>query len=224
MTGAPTWLRAVVLGALVLLALVLGAALRPLIVADDRESAPVLDDNEIAFVQDMLVHHEQAVVLVQQLDPAVDPAVYRLAQQIRDGQSTEIGTMLGWLRLAGVTPTNPEPMAWMHSQPLAVAQGHHGGVQSPSASPASMPGMATRAQIDALAAAPGRDAEVLFLQLMQRHHAGGVAMAQAAAGILADGPVRQTAREMVTAQSQEAGTMAVMLAQFGAPLLPVTDR
>jgi len=216
-TGVPAWARAAALGALVVLSMVLGAALRPLVVADVPGAAPGLGDTEIAFVQDMLAHHQQALVLVEQLDPAASPVVYRLAQQIRDGQNTEIGTMLGWLRLAGVTPTNPEPMAWMHPQPIGAGHAHGGNV--PSAPPATepMPGAATRDEIYALAAARGRDAEIRFLQLMRRHHDGGVAMAQTAAVVLADGPVRQTAREMVTAQSQESGTMAVMLTRLGAP-------
>jgi len=218
-TTAPAWIRTAALGALILLSMVLGAALRPLVVADDPQPEPVLDATEIAFVQDMTAHHEQALVLTQQLDPGTDPTVARLAQQIRDAQNAEVGTMLGWLRLAGVTPTNPEPMAWMHPQPAA---GHtHGSSSAETPSPDPMPGMATRAEIDALTDARGRDAAVLFLQLMQRHHVGGVAMARAAEGRLADGPVRQTAREMITEQSQEAGTMALMLTQLGAPLLPV---
>lgn len=44
----------------------------------------------------------------------------------------------------------------------------------------SMPGMATMAELDALAASRGPDAEILFLQLMERHHRGGIAMGQAA--------------------------------------------
>lgn len=218
MTTVPAWLRTIALAALVLLSMVLGAALRPLVVADAPDPPAALDATAIAFVQDMVAHHEQALIMTQQLDPGTDPVVVRLAQQIRDAQNTEMGTMLGWLRLAGVTPTNPEPMAWMRGSRAAPGHGHGASV---AGSPDPMPGMATRADLDALAAARGRDAAMLFLQLMQRHHVGGVAMAQAADGRLTDGPVRRTAREMITEQSQEAGTMALLLAQFGAPLLPV---
>ncbi|PTR25794.1 uncharacterized protein (DUF305 family) [Rhodococcus sp. OK519] len=222
MTAIPGWAKTAAIGALILLSMVLGAALRPLIVADDPHGAPVLEATEIAFVQDMAAHHEQALIITQQLDPRADPAVTRLARQIRDGQTAEMGTMLGWLRLAGVTPTNPAPMTWMHPQTAAGHGTHHD--ESPDVLSPPMPGMATRAEIDALASTGGRDAEILFLQLMQRHHVGGVAMAQAAESQLSDGPVRQTAREMLTTQSQEAGTMALMLTQFGAPLLPVRGR
>lgn len=220
MTTVPAWLRTIALAALVLLSMVLGAALQPLVVADAPDSPAALDATAIAFVQDMVAHHEQALIMTQQLDPGTDPVVVRLAQQIRDAQNTEMGTMLGWLRLAGVTPTNPEPMAWMRGSRAAPGHGHgHGASDAESSDP--MPGMATRADLDALAAARGHDAAMLFLQLMQRHHVGGVAMAQAADERLTDGPVRRTAREMITEQSQEAGTMALLLAQFGAPLLPV---
>ncbi|MGF7124597.1 DUF305 domain-containing protein [Rhodococcus sp. AG1013] len=84
----------------------------------------------------------------------------------------------------------------------------------------SMPGMATMAELDALAASRGPDAEILFLQLMERHHRGGIAMAQAADRQLADGPVKQAAREMLQSQTQESGLMTVMLAQRNAAPLP----
>ena len=79
-----------------------------------------------------------------------------------------------------------------------------------------MPGMATTAELDALAAARGRDAETLFLQLMQRHHLGGIAMAQAADHLLDDGPVKQTARSMILEQGSETGLMTALLDQRGA--------
>ncbi|CAN5274079.1 hypothetical protein BH09ACT9_BH09ACT9_31810 [soil metagenome] len=53
----------------------------------------------------------------------------------------------------------------------------------------------------------------MFLQLMHRHHLGGVEMAQAADQLMADGPVKQAARDIMAAQSQEAGLIAVLLTQ-----------
>ncbi len=83
-----------------------------------------------------------------------------------------------------------------------------------------MPGMATSAELDALGVARGEEAAILFLQLMQRHHVAGVEMAQAADRQLNAGAVKQTAREMIQAQSREIGEMTLMLAQLGAPPLP----
>ncbi|MFI6865343.1 DUF305 domain-containing protein [Nocardia sp. NPDC050406] len=184
--------------------------LRPMLIPEDRATASVLNPTEIGFAQDMLVHHQQALLMTQRLDPDVDASIRTLAQQISDTQRVEIGTMLGWLRLANASPTNPNPMAWMSTDGAAHQHSADG----------LMPGMATLAELDALSAARGAAAETLFLQLMQRHHVGGVAMAKAADQLLAAGAVKETARAMITSQNKEAGIMTVVLAQRGAQPLP----
>ncbi|GAB2657302.1 DUF305 domain-containing protein [Nocardia goodfellowii] len=184
-----------------LLLLVLGAALRPLAIPEPPSPATVLTPTEIGFVQDMAGHHQQALVLVQRLAADADPAVVQLAGQIADAQRLEIGMMLGWLRLAGVTSTNTRPMAWMPA-----GHQHHGASTT-------MPGMATSADLDALGRARGAEAEVMFLKLMYRHHQGGVAMAQAFDELSTGGPVEQAARDMITTQSQEAGIIGLLMAQ-----------
>lgn len=212
------WPRVVsfVCGAVLLL--VLGAALRPLIVPENHTPARVLNDTEIGFAQDMTAHHQQAVQIVQRLDAGVDPAVLRLARQIDRTQQVEIGTMLGWLRLANASPMPQHPMAWMpHDTDMAAA--HHHSPASASAAPA-MPGLASQTELDALSAARGRDAEVLFLQLMYRHHQGGITMAQAADRAIPSGPVKEATRGMIVAQSQECGLMGLMLTQRNAQPLP----
>ncbi|MGW5923046.1 DUF305 domain-containing protein [Nocardia fluminea] len=200
--------RRVLLGAAcaatVLLLLVVGAAIRPLFFSEKATVTPVLTPTEIGFVQDMTGHHQQALVLVERLATDVDPTVRRLADQIADAQRLEIGMMLGWLRLAAATPTNPRPMSWMPT-------GHHTAAAS-----ATMPGMATRDDLDALARARGADAEMMFLRLMYRHHQGGVAMAQTFDGLSDGGPVEQAARDMVSTQSQESGIIGLLMSQRAA--------
>ncbi|WP_341257082.1 DUF305 domain-containing protein [Gordonia malaquae] len=199
--------RRVLLGvgaaASVLFLLALGAATRPLIISETTTTVPVLTPTEIGFVQDMTGHHQQALAMIDRLAADVDPTVQRLADQIADAQRIEIGMMLGWLRLAGATPTNPHPMSWMPT-------GHH------TAASTTMPGMATRADLDALAQAHGTDAETMFLRLMYRHHQGGVAMAQAFDELSTGGPVEQAARDMISTQSQESGIMGLLLTERGA--------
>lgn len=202
----------------ILMLLVLGAALRPLVLPESGSTPPILTTTEIGFVQDMTVHHQQALIMVQRLDSAVDPTIRRLAEQIDHTQHVEIGTMLGWLRLADAAPVSTHPMAWMHTtEPVA-----HGHRKAVSANPgtadaaASMPGMASTAELDALAAARGLEAEILFLQLMMRHHEGGIVMAQAIDELVESGPVKQIARSMIHAQSQEVGLMGILLMQRGA--------
>jgi uncharacterized protein (DUF305 family) len=212
------WLRWGSYAAVALTLLVIGAALRPVVLPEKHTAAPVLDATEIGFAQDMTAHHQQAIQMVQRLDPGVDPQVSRLAQQIDQSQRVEIGTMLGWLRLANAAPTADRPMAWMAAD-MAAAH-HHSMSTTSTAAPPAMPGMATMAELDRLSAARGRDAEVLFLQLMYRHHQGGIAMARAADQQIASGPVKEQARAMLVAQSQETGLIALMLNQRGAQPLP----
>ncbi|WP_245562554.1 DUF305 domain-containing protein, partial [Nocardia araoensis] len=178
--------------------LVLGAALRPLVLPENRWPPSVLTEVEIGFVQDMTTHHEQALLMVQRLDRSVDPAVTRLAEQLDRTQRLEIGTMLGWLRLADAPPSSAHPMAWMHG---GDASPHHHQAAVAQTTPV-MPGMASTAELDNLAAARGPNAEILFLQLMFRHHQGGIAMASTADGLLRSGPVKQIARSMIHGQGQ----------------------
>ncbi|MFC9471320.1 DUF305 domain-containing protein [Nocardia sp. NPDC056952] len=198
-------IRVAFAGAAVLFLLALGAALRPLFVTETATPAPVLTTTELGFVQDMTAHHQQALILTERLDPAADPTVRRLADQIADTQRVEIGTLLGWTQLAGAAPTADVPMTWM-------AGTHHHS----TAAPATMPGMATIADLDTLAVARAADAETLFLQLMYRHHAGGVTMARAADTLLTSGPVKQAARAMAQSQSQEMGYLGMLLDLRGA--------
>ncbi|MFI6569486.1 DUF305 domain-containing protein [Nocardia fluminea] len=192
-------------GTAALFLLALGAALRPLFVVEVATPAPVLTTTELGFVQDMTAHHQQALILTERLDPAADPTVRRLADQIADTQRVEIGTLLGWTQLARAAPTADVPMTWM--------AGTHHHAPSPND---TMPGMATTADLDALTAARGADAETRFLQLMYRHHAGGITMARAADTLLTSGPVKQAARAMAQSQSQELGYLGMLLDLRGA--------
>lgn len=214
----PQTVRVAALVSMALLLVVLGAALRPLLIRDQPPVAQVFTDTEIGFVHDMVSHHQQALFIVERLDPDADLAVSRFAQQIDDTQRTEIGMMLGWLRLAEITPSSRTPMDWMESDADTEDQDSHDHSMV-SVGTQLMPGMATMAELDALTAATRTDAGILFLQLMERHHRGGIVMARAADELLADGPIKQSARDMIATQNQEASLMTLMLDQRGAQLI-----
>ncbi|WP_330181217.1 DUF305 domain-containing protein [Nocardia sp. NBC_01503] len=207
---ANRWVRGAAVAVLAVLLCVAGMLLRPIVVPDNQSEPAVLNPTEIGFAQDMLAHHQQALIMVQRLDTGVDPTIRQLAQQISDTQRLEIGTLLGWLRLANASPTNPHPMAWMPATDMPAGHDH-----SAMTGTTTMPGMATMQELDALSADKGADAETYFLQLMLRHHRGGVAMAQAADKLVKSGAVKESARAMITEQSQEAGIMTLLLAQRG---------
>jgi uncharacterized protein (DUF305 family) len=76
--------------------------------------------------------------------------------------------------------------------------------------------MATDDQIAALTAAHGAEAERLFLELMIRHHRGGIEMAGYAADHADEAVVRTLARGMVEAQTAEIDQLEQLLSdRFG---------
>ncbi|WP_290713727.1 MULTISPECIES: DUF305 domain-containing protein [Gordonia] len=210
----PAWtgrlVTAVTLLAVTAIALIAGIMLRPVIIDDDHGAAALLSTVEVGFLQDMSAHHQQALSMAQLIDrPGVDDGVRSLARQIRVAQANEIGTMTGWLLLADQPLVNPAPMSWM------TRYGTTGGMHDHGAAHTTMPGMATADDLSALASLPPAAAATRFLQLMQRHHYGGIAMAQDLVAQVPDGLTRQLARSMIGTQSKETGLMGTMLTQRG---------
>lgn len=179
-----------------------GTAVGMWVQRDGNDSGIHLSTTDIGFAQDMSMHHEQAVLLSQTLARDVEPRVRALADQIVVAQNAEIATMHGWLMLVGAPYTAAEPMAWVQAQ----EHDHHGGDGPP------MPGMASTDDIVRLSGLHGNEAEVLFLQLMIRHHRGGVDMAEAAYNQGLYEPIERVALGMIRDQGNEIGMMTAMLA------------
>ncbi|MFC7643697.1 DUF305 domain-containing protein [Streptosporangium lutulentum] len=118
---------------------------------------------------------------------------------------------MGWLQQWGLNQASERPtMAWM--------AGHgHGGTAVAST---TMPGMASMDELKKLREATGEDQEILFLQLMIRHHEGGVQMAQALLKLSNRNDVTTAARHIVQSQTGEIKLMTDMLRQRGAQPLP----
>lgn len=169
-------------------------------------AAPAEASADVGFARDMAVHHQQAVEMSFIVrDRTSDVAVRRLAYDIINTQANQRGMMLGWLEVWGRAKSSPgPPMAWMGHGVTARGDG------------ALMPGMATDAELDALRAAKGRDAEVRFLKLMTAHHRAGADMAQAAAASAGTDEIRNLASGMVLGQQSEIALMADMLKERGA--------
>ncbi|MEU7553897.1 DUF305 domain-containing protein [Streptomyces sp. NPDC044571] len=190
---------------------------------------PGLYSADAGFARDMAVHHQQAVEMSFVVrDRTQDEAVRGLAYDIANTQANQRGMLLGWLDLWGLPKVvaDEPPMSWMGTTEGHGAHGSHdagghdmGGhdMGGAAAKPgALMPGMATKEEISQLGAAQGRDAEVLYLQLMTEHHKGGVAMARGCAAQCATPAERALAQGMVEAQQAELTLMADMLRQRGA--------
>lgn len=145
---------------------------------------------DIGFAQDMIDHHEQALLIANTLienNPRGGAAPY--AQEVIMFQELEISRMDGWLAEAGISRGRPDrtAMQWM-------------GMGTPVA---DMPGMQVPSRINELAAARGAEADRLFFEIMSDHHLGGAHMADAAAAGARRGEVRAFAEKMAYNQRIE---------------------
>lgn len=175
------------------------------------------DAVDVGFAQDMSVHHRQAVLMAGQArDRSTDPAIRLIAFDIETNQLQQIGQMQGWLSLWNAAPLpNGRYMTWMAdtSSMPGMAHGTGPGV-------ATMPGMASAADLQRLQALSGGPFDVLFLQLMLRHHQGGTPMAQYAAEHAESPQVRNLAEKIVISQGAESDYLTQLIAQRGAQPLP----
>ncbi|MFG2980227.1 DUF305 domain-containing protein [Streptomyces sp. NPDC048258] len=230
-------------GTAVLLALLFAAAATVAAATGDSGTparTPGLHSPDAGFARDMAVHHQQAVEMSFIVrDRTQDEAVRSLAYDIANTQANQRGMMLGWLDLWGLPKVvaGEPPMSWMSTSDEDGGHGGHGGDSGhgadgghtdqsghsghsghdAAAKPgALMPGMATKEELAQLTAASGRDAEVLYLQLMTDHHKGGVDMAEGCARQCATPVERELAQGMVDAQRSELTLMADMLGKRGA--------
>lgn len=153
--------------------------------------APAEGSPEVNFSRDMATHHAQAVEMALiARDRSSDEELRRFALDIMLTQQAQIGQMQGWLA------------AW--GRPLT-------GVQPTM----QMPGMATQQQINELVALPVAEMEASFLQLMIRHHQGGIMMAEDALRRTKRTEVVQLAQAIVNSQQSEIDYMQDLLKRRG---------
>ncbi|MER6449519.1 DUF305 domain-containing protein [Streptomyces venezuelae] len=179
---------------------------------------PEVRSADAGFARDMAVHHQQAVEMSFIVrDRTQDEPVRTLAYDIANTQANQRGMLLGWLDLWGLPKVvaGEPPMSWMGTSGGHGGHAGHGADAGAAKPGALMPGMATKEELDRLGAVSGRDAEVLFLQLMTDHHKGGVAMAEGCAQQCETPVERALAQGMVDAQRSELTLMADMLRQRG---------
>lgn len=176
-----------------------------------EQSTPNASSVDAGFAWDMSVHHRQAVDMAGYTrDRTSDPLIKNLAFDIETSQFNQVGQMQGWLDAWDLPVQSPNaPMAWMSGS----------GHEHLSAN-GSMPGMATPAEISRLQSLTGPGLNTYFLQLMLRHHQGGLPMAQWAAEHAGIHYVRNVADKMARAQSAEIVLMEQLLRERGASPLP----
>jgi uncharacterized protein (DUF305 family) len=115
--------------------------------------------DDIQFMQDMMVHHQQALdMAVLAKDRTNFPGVLDASGRIEASQADEIAFMTQWLTARGEPLVSP-----LHADD----QQHH-----------VMMGMATPAQMQSLSDATGSDFDRHFLSLMITHHEGALEMVE----------------------------------------------
>lgn len=226
-SGAPRWARAIILGGSALALLLIGATVGLLIgrAETPAESVPTPGQVDIGFSQDMSLHHRQAVEMGNlAYARSDDTEISQIGFDIAATQQGQVGSMQGWLALWEEPGQAPgEVMSWM---PHDSGSGHgshdsHGSMDhAMGASDAVMPGMATSEEMRKLRSLSGEKFDVHFLQLMLRHHEGGVPMAEYAVEHAKVPAVRALAQSMLESQGAEIELMKKMLESRGAKPLP----
>jgi uncharacterized protein (DUF305 family) len=156
--------------------------------ADRRSENDSPNSADVSYVRMMIEHHAQALVMTE-LAPgrAESKDVKRIAERIAAGQKPEIEAMKGWLKSYG--------------KPLKAERHEH----------ATMPGMATQAQLKKLRAADGKAFDRFFLALMTTHHQGAITMATDVKGQGNNIRVEEMADEVIAQQTSEITRMRSML-------------
>lgn len=152
---------------------------------------------DVTFMRNMIVHHDQAVVMAGYVDERTqDRDIRLLAERMRISQEDEMDLMARWLQERG--------------QPLR-GDGHdaHGGGME------GMPGMLTDEQLASLESSTDAAFDRLFLEFMIQHHQGALQMVDELyrAGGGQESSVDQFARHVEADQNIEIARMQEMLAQ-----------
>ena len=178
-----------------------GAAPR---VIDEDEATRLSDTRfspaDVKFMQDMIVHHQQAVDLAALVEGRSNNSdIVAIAGRIDASQADEIAFMREWLAERG--------------QPAAMQ--HHAGMDH--AAHHLMMGMATPAQMAELGTLESTAFDRLFLQLMVRHHGGAIDMVETLhdqPGTAYDPMMFEFTNDLVKEQQAEIDRMNAILAEL----------
>ena len=170
--------------------------------AAPSSASPSPNAQDISFVQEMIPHHQQAVVMADlALAQAASPAVKALATQIKAAQAPELLTMTGWLAAWG------QPTSAPSSSDMA-GMDHTGMDMGDSTSM----GMMSDKELADLGAASGTAFDRMWLTMMIAHHQGAVSMADQEIAQGSNPDVIALAQSIMTGQTAEIATMKELLA------------
>lgn len=188
----------------VVLALILAAGLGALggYFAGNSSSETAHNDVDTGFLQDMRIHHEQAVVMAtiyMGAAPDGNSTLRTIARGILLEQQMETGRMVQLLRIFKTAETNEsdQVMGWMGT-PIPLSR---------------MPGYATDAELEKLYQSRNAQADELFITLMIAHHKGGIHMAEYTVENGKNSEVIAFAELIVESQSSEIGELTRLQSQ-----------
>ncbi len=177
---------------------------------------PSTDSAEAGFSRDMQVHHAQAIAMAMEIYRKTDDEELRvLSYDIATGQAGQRGEMFDWLVQWGLPQAGGPMMAWMSSSEAGHAHGAGPGAELTDDEAREAMGMATDAELSALADASGQEADCLFLELMIRHHEGAVPMAAAVIELGSESRVLRVAESIRAGQTAEIEAMQAMRERLG---------
>jgi uncharacterized protein (DUF305 family) len=158
---------------------------------------------DAAFMQGMIHHHGQAIVMAAMAPShGASSDVRILASRIDVGQRDEIAFMQRWLRERHEMAPDPLSTPGMAMPGMAMPD-------------SLMPGMLTPQQMAQLSAASGAEFDRLFLTFMIQHHTGALTMVNhlfAITGAAREEYVFRFASDVSTDQTTEIDRMRSMLA------------
>jgi uncharacterized protein (DUF305 family) len=169
-----------------------------------RATLPPGSPADEQFMQDMIMHHAQAVEMTALIGSHTENKDLRsLGARISSSQSDEIKFMKRWLAARGkpVSPSMPE----MPGMDMSAGMSSH---------PMLMPGMLTAKQMEALKKAKGEEFDQLFLTGMIQHHNGALIMVKDlfdTAGAGQDAELFNFATDVDSGQRAEIRIMQTML-------------
>ena len=150
--------------------------------ATATQSNSEYSSDDIAFAEQMIPHHEQAIEMAEiALINTTNPEVLQLAQEIKNAQSPEIELMKNWT-----------------------------GVKASTHAGHAMDGMLSESQLSELRQAKGKEFDLLFLQGMIKHHEGAIEMAQEVANSM-NKDVANLSAAIIQAQQLEIAKMNELL-------------
>jgi uncharacterized protein (DUF305 family) len=161
---------------------------------------------DAGFARDMSVHHAQAVEMgMYAFRTSADQEIQILGYDIATTQQYQIGVMQSWLDEWHLSYSSSSPkMSWMTDGKSALLPDGR------------MPGMATTDELNKLKASTGKQFDILFCQLMLRHHLGGVHMADEAITLAKDSRVKTLAEAIKLGQQKEITQLTAKLKELGA--------